>query len=99
MVLVTRVQEFFYKFVQKHRLLLLLRRWSSDGVIRSDANILGLLLSRSTAFGKDHSFGQIRSIEEYRRKVPLQTYDSISPYIDQIAMHAEKDVLTPGRTF
>jgi len=47
----------------------------------------------STVFGKAHQFENIRSFEDYCKAVPIQTYESLRPYIDrQIA--GEPQVLT-----
>src|SRR4051812_32777360 len=35
----------------------------------------------ATAFGRDHGFGQIRTIEDYRRQVPVAGYERLEPYI------------------
>jgi GH3 auxin-responsive promoter len=36
------------------------------------------------AFGRRHSFGAIRSVEDYRRAVPLADYESFRPSIDRM---------------
>jgi len=36
---------------------------------------------RDTRFGREHGFASIRSLEEFRRCVPVQTYESIAAYI------------------
>ncbi|WP_337177576.1 GH3 auxin-responsive promoter family protein [Paludisphaera sp.] len=48
-----------------------------------------LLLSRiarhaDSDFGRDHHFGEIRSPEDYRRRVPIGDYTSHEPYIDRV---------------
>jgi hypothetical protein len=52
-------------------------------------------LSRNahTAFGKAHGFGQIRSYEEFARRVPLAGYHSFEPWIERIR-DGETKVLT-----
>src|SRR5690606_12670097 len=47
-----------------------------------------------TEFGRKHGFGSIRSYEQYRNQVPIQTYENIFPYIDRI-MRGEQNVLWP----
>jgi hypothetical protein len=49
---------------------------------------------RDTRFGKEHGFAEIRSIEEYRRRVPVAGYDRFAPYIDAIG-RGEENVLFP----
>ena len=37
-----------------------------------------------TLFGRQHGFGQIQSVEAFQRTLPLSTYDTYAPYIEQI---------------
>lgn len=46
-----------------------------------------------TAFGREHGFGLIRSVEDFQRAVPIREYEQISPYIER-ATQGEKNVLT-----
>jgi hypothetical protein len=39
---------------------------------------------QETAFGRDHCFADIRSVAEFRRQVPIGTYDSHEPYIERV---------------
>ncbi|MGV3528220.1 MAG: GH3 auxin-responsive promoter family protein [Flavisolibacter sp.] len=45
-----------------------------------------------TEFGRRHGFNQLQSIEEYKKKVPVQDYASIRPYIERM-MAGEENVL------
>ena len=38
--------------------------------------------NRATAFGREHGFASIETYDDYRRRVPVQTYESLRPYID-----------------
>lgn len=38
----------------------------------------------NTGFGKDHGFAAIRTVEDYRRQVPVCPYESLSPYIERV---------------
>ncbi|MCX7959180.1 MAG: GH3 auxin-responsive promoter family protein [Deltaproteobacteria bacterium] len=49
--------------------------------------------NRDTEFGKKFGFQEIKSAEQYRERVPLQTYDSLEPYIEKIK-NGEKNILT-----
>jgi sterol desaturase/sphingolipid hydroxylase (fatty acid hydroxylase superfamily) len=42
-----------------------------------------LRAQRDTRFGREHGFASIRSVEEFQRRVPVQTYESIANYIDE----------------
>ncbi|MFW6348306.1 MAG: GH3 family domain-containing protein [Cyclonatronaceae bacterium] len=48
-----------------------------------------------TAFGKNHDFRNIKSYEDYARKVPLTTADDYIPYVEQ-AKRGEADTTWPG---
>lgn len=49
--------------------------------------------NKDTAFGKDHGFAAVKSIEDFRRAVPMNTYETLTPYIDRV-FSGEKNVLT-----
>lgn len=49
-----------------------------------------------TAFGEAHGLGAVRSVEDFRAAVPVQTYETLEPYVDRV-LHGEADVLTAGR--
>ncbi len=49
-----------------------------------------------TLWGKEHQYSSIKSIEDFRKQVPLSTYENLQPYINRM-MKGEKDVLWPGR--
>lgn len=48
--------------------------------------------NRDTAFGREHGFGEIRSIEDFQRRVPILGYDELGLYIQRM-MRGERDVL------
>src|SRR5574341_1614260 len=39
--------------------------------------------NQSTAFGLDHGFNAIRTIEDYRRQMPIGDYERVRSYIDR----------------
>jgi GH3 auxin-responsive promoter len=41
--------------------------------------------NRDTAYGKAHGFSSIQDIEDYQRNVPINTYESLEPYVDKMA--------------
>ena len=61
-----------------------------------------------TAFGVDHHFSKIRTVEDFRREMPIRGYEHFSPYIERVkkgetsAMFAERKVhmfaMTSGTT-
>lgn len=48
--------------------------------------VLAKIVARQSAtqFGRDHHFGAIRTIDDYRRNVDVQDYASLEPYIAQM---------------
>ncbi|MCC9645377.1 GH3 auxin-responsive promoter family protein [Rhodopirellula sp. JC740] len=50
-----------------------------------------------TAFGRDHGFAEIRTLEDYRRQVPIAGYDAIRPYVDRV-IQGETTALFPRET-
>ncbi|MFF5860233.1 GH3 auxin-responsive promoter family protein [Streptomyces sp. NPDC012751] len=49
-----------------------------------------------TEYGTRHGFDRVRTLDDYRKAVPLQTYDDLAPYIERAAA-GERDVLTADR--
>lgn len=53
--------------------------------------------ARKTEWGKKYDFSTIRSYETFCRRVPLQTYDDVKPYVQRM-INGEADILWRGRT-
>lgn len=47
----------------------------------------------SSAYGRQHGFGRIRTMAEYQSRVPVVDYDAVRPWVDRIAQ-GEQGVLT-----
>ncbi len=63
-----------------------------------DEMLFKLLNSASgTEFGTSHQFGAITTVGEYQKRVPLQTYEEIKPWIERLRQ-GEKSLLWPGET-
>lgn len=71
--------------------------YATRAVALQDA-VLRRLLSEAagTEWGRAHQYAGIRSYEDYRRLVPVQTYDNVKPYIERMR-HGESDVLWKGQ--
>lgn len=50
--------------------------------------------NKDTEYGKKYHFDQIHSIEDYKRLVPLSTYDDYAPYIERMVDKGEKNLIT-----
>jgi hypothetical protein len=51
--------------------------------------------ARSTEFGIRYDFGSINSYEQFKERVPVQTYENIFPYIERM-MRGEQNILWPS---
>ena len=53
---------------------------------------------QSSRFGRDHGFGSIRTLEDFRRQVPVSRYDYFAPYIAGVARGQHTDLFHPADT-
>jgi hypothetical protein len=80
------------------------RRWgrTTTRVARTQELVLARILrpNAETEFGREHGLGDVRSVEDFRRRVEIRRYDELAPWIDRIA-DGEAGVLTaePVRRF
>lgn len=73
------------------------KKWSSSPGRYQQAIFENLIkTSKSTVFGKDHGFGEIKDFEDFRKSVPIRDYEELSPYVKQI-LDGKNDVLWPGK--
>lgn len=52
--------------------------------------------ARDTKFGKDHEFYNIKSFEDFAKKVPVRDYEELKPYINEV-VDGREDILWPGK--
>lgn len=50
--------------------------------------------NQNTEFGKKYDFKNIKSIEDYQKKVPFTTYDDYREYLDRTAETGEQNLIT-----
>ena len=72
----------------------LFRKYPHD--VQKEVFSLLIEKGKSTSFGVDHKFHKINSIDEFRKQVPVRTYEELFSYISRVREN-EKDVLWPGR--
>lgn len=74
-----------------------IRRWNKRAVELQE-QVMHELVRRGgkTLFGKDHQFSEIKSYEDFKRRVPIRDYEALRPYIDKM-VSGEADVLWPGK--
>jgi hypothetical protein len=70
-----------------------MEQWLNDPVTTQYTVWQDLLASgQYTEFGRANHFSQIQSLEEYKKRVPIQQYEDIKPSIDRM-MQGEEHVL------
>lgn len=62
--------------------------------LKVQEDVLKTIISenKDTEFGKAHSFSEIKTIEDYRKRVPLAEYDDFAPFIERM-VEGEENVL------
>lgn len=71
-------------------------RRHGDATARQDAWLRDCLeRNRATDYGRRYGFGLIRSVDEFRDRVPLISYKEVAPWIERVA-NGEADVLFKG---
>jgi hypothetical protein len=51
--------------------------------------------ARGTEFGQKYDFSSIQSYDQYRERIPVQTYEEVFPYIERL-MRGEQNILWPS---
>jgi len=54
-----------------------------------------LTTARYTEFGQKYAFDELVDYEDYKRRVPIHTYEQLFPYINRL-MRGEQNVLWPS---
>lgn len=52
--------------------------------------------AKQTQFGKDHHFEEIKSYEDYTKRVPIRDYEELKPYVDRV-VKGEENILWKGK--
>jgi hypothetical protein len=55
-------------------------------------SILGA--NAETRYGRDHGFARIRSISDFQSAIPINTYEDLRPYVDQVVHGSDPHALT-----
>ncbi len=72
-----------------------MERASKDPGKANEALLMRILKENAdTEYGRKYGFGGIRSVEEYRRKVPFSDYDVYAPYIRRMVENKETNLIT-----
>ncbi|MCR5775551.1 MAG: GH3 auxin-responsive promoter family protein [Lachnospiraceae bacterium] len=81
----------YYDFIRAHRALYEHPRLCQKKVLQEM-----IRASKNTEFGRRYGFKDISSVEDFRKKVPLTTWDDYADYSEKMAK-GESDVLFPGK--
>lgn len=72
-------------------------RWIKNPIEAQEKLFKELIKKGSgTAFGKDHGFNEIKTHDDFVKKVPIRDYEALRPYVERIR-EGEEDVLWPGK--
>ena len=53
-------------------------------------------VAKSTQFGKDHDFGNIKNFEDFANKVPVRDYEALKSYVDKV-VKGKENILWKGK--
>ncbi|CAM1360394.1 conserved hypothetical protein [Tenacibaculum litopenaei] len=72
-------------------------KWANNP-LKTQEKVFQHLVSEGckTAFGKDHDFVSINNYEDFKKRVPINDYEGLRPYVDRVVA-GESDVLWKGR--
>jgi hypothetical protein len=71
--------------------------WANTPVETQKAVFLNLIQdAKQTQFGKDHHFDQIKTYEDYAKRVPIRDYEDLKPYVDRV-VKGEENILWKGK--
>ncbi|RAV29387.1 GH3 auxin-responsive promoter family protein [Sinomicrobium soli] len=74
-----------------------IQRWAGRPVETQEKVFRNLVTAAaSTAFGRDHHFGQIRTHADFVKNVPVRDYEELRPYVDRV-VSGEENVLWKGK--
>ncbi|MBN1758657.1 MAG: GH3 auxin-responsive promoter family protein [Chitinispirillaceae bacterium] len=71
---------------------------ASRDIKSSQNQILSSIIrqSENTAFGKEHRFSSIKTLDDFKKAVPIRDFEGHRPYIEKMC-RGESDVLFPGK--
>ncbi|REG98921.1 GH3 auxin-responsive promoter family protein [Flavobacterium aquicola] len=71
--------------------------WANSPVETQKAVFQNLIQdAKQTQFGKDHSFAQITTFEDFANRVPIRDYEALKPYVDRV-VKGEENILWKGK--
>ena len=73
------------------------QKWIQNPVVTQQKVFNDLLRqAQETQFGKDHNFTQIKTFQDFTKKVPIRDYEELKPYVDRV-VKGEENILWRGK--
>ena len=73
------------------------RKWSSQPGFYQQQTLQRLIgEAKSTVFGRDHHFIDIRNYDDFKKHVPIRDYEALKPYVEQV-VEGKADILWKGK--
>lgn len=74
-----------------------INKWKKNPLAAQEKVFFNLVKNaKKTAFGRDHTFAEIKTYEDFKKFVPISDYEEIKPYIERVVA-GEASVLWPGK--
>ncbi|UFH36240.1 GH3 auxin-responsive promoter family protein [Flavobacterium acetivorans] len=71
--------------------------WATKPVASQKAVFLDLIKqAKQTQFGIDHHFDQIKTYEDFAKRVPIRDYEDLKPYVERV-VKGEENILWKGK--
>ena len=71
--------------------------WATNPVAIQEAVFMDLIKeAKHTAFGIDHHFDKIKTVEDFTNQVPIRDYEDLKPYIEKV-VKGEENILWKGK--
>ncbi len=65
--------------------------------VQRDALLKRIALNRDSSFGRDHNFASISSVENFRARIPITSYEYYEPYIERMKAGQTDALLGAGQ--
>lgn len=77
--------------------VLRIQKWATNPV-ETQQKVFQKLISeaKNTAFGKDHDFENIKSFEDFAKRVLVRDYEELKPYVERV-VSGEENILWPNK--
>src|SRR5436190_12601538 len=63
--------------------------------VQEDTRMRMIQFAKNTEWGKTYDYTTIRSLKNFKERVPVSNYDAVKPFINRV-MHGEQNILWPS---